>query len=112
GLVPLYLASVTPLEDLNVVLERRGMKKYFKQVFGDPPVPKRESVVRVKALENCRNDELVLVGDSEGDWKTAKETGIGFIGYRSGMPVPREATVFSNWTKLAEHLRSLLAAVS
>lgn len=111
-LVPLYLASVTPLEDLSVVLEKRSLKKYFRKVFGDPPVPKREAVQRVKALEGCRSEELLLIGDSQGDWKTATETGIGFIGYDSGMPLPQDVKKFSNWRELAEHLRSCLQPVS
>jgi len=111
GVVPLYLASVTPMEELAGILERRGLKKYFRDVFGDPPVPKREAVERVKSMERCRPEELVLIGDSEGDWRTACETGIGFLGFESGLPLPREAKTFKSWTSLAAHLRGGLQPV-
>ncbi len=110
--VPLYLASVTPVEDLEWVLEKRSLKKYFKEVFGDPPVPKKEAVGRVREREACRAAQLLLIGDSEGDWKTARETGIGFIGYDSGMPLPREVKTFSNWSSLAKYLRGEFQPVS
>ena len=109
--LPLYLASVTPVEDLDWVLEKRSLKKYFREVFGDPPVPKKEAVVRVRVREKCRLEELLLIGDSEGDWTTARETGIGFIGYDSGMPLPPEAKKFSSWQRLAGHLRAALLLV-
>ena len=111
AIIPLYLASVTPIEDLSVVLKRRSLKKYFREVFGDPPVPKKEAVYRVRIQENCRIEDLLLIGDSEGDWKTVRETGIGFIGYVSGMPLPPEAEKFSSWHNLAERLRSVLQPV-
>ena len=91
--VPLYLASVTPAEDLDAILRKRDLARWFRAVYGCPPWTKPDAVRDVIARERCVPDEVVLVGDSPGDQRAAAEAGVEFIGRRSGLafavPEPR-----------------------
>lgn len=88
GRVPLFLASVTPERELRGILDRRGLLKYFHDVFGDPPVAKADAVRRALVQANTLPGDAVLVGDSPGDLRAARATGVTFIGRDSGIPFP------------------------
>lgn len=91
GRVPLFLASVTPEPELLGILERRGLRRCFDGVFGDPPVPKAEAVARVLSSTGVAATDAALVGDSPGDLGVAQATGVAFIGRDSGIPFPAPA---------------------
>ncbi len=64
--LPLYLASVTPEEELADVLARRDLARFFVRIFGCPPWTKPGAVVAV--LEEVGGtDGVALVGDSAGN---------------------------------------------
>lgn len=110
--MPLYLASVTPVEDLEWILEKRSLRRYFKEVFGDPPIAKRDALLSVAGREECRPDQLLLIGDSEGDFIAARDAGTKFAGYQSGMQLPVRAKKFICWSELAAYLRGAVLTVS
>lgn len=110
--LPLYVASVTPVEDLEWVLEKRSLRQYFKGVYGDPPVSKRDALLKIAEKEACRPGELILIGDSEGDFIAARDAGTKFVGYESGMRLPAEAVKFASWRELAEYLRGVVQLVA
>lgn len=91
--MPLYLASVTPIEDLEIILGSLRIRSYFKDVYGCPPWTKPLAVKDILGKENISPGKTVLVGDSYGDQNAAIETGIHFIGRNSGLhfndPQPR-----------------------
>jgi phosphoglycolate phosphatase-like HAD superfamily hydrolase len=87
-LLPLYVSSVTPHEELQRIVAARGMAVYFKGVYGDPPNAKTDVVRQILASEGLQADQAVFVGDSASDWRVAQETGISFIGRDSGKPFP------------------------
>ncbi len=83
--VPLYLASVTPEEELRRLLGVRGLTRYFAQVYGCPPWHKPDAVANiVAALGGAAG--VVLVGDSAGDQRAAAAHGVEFIARDSGLP--------------------------
>lgn len=84
--VPLYLASVTPLEELTEILRLRGLTRYFTEVFGDPPFRKKEAIQRVLAAGRLRPSETMFVGDAVSDYAVSEECGLEFIGRNSGLP--------------------------
>jgi phosphoglycolate phosphatase-like HAD superfamily hydrolase len=107
--VPLYLASVTPAEDLETILDRRGLRRWFRGVYGCPPWTKPEAIRDALRREGCVHDEALLVGDSEGDRRAAAETGIGFIARDSGLLfADRPRTVIPDLTQLSLHLHDRL----
>jgi phosphoglycolate phosphatase-like HAD superfamily hydrolase len=83
--VPLYLASVTPSKDLEIILDSLQVRSYFKDVYGCPPWTKPGAIKDILEKENVPANKTVLVGDSYGDQNAAKETGIHFIGRNSGL---------------------------
>lgn len=82
---PLYLASVTPIHDLEIILDHLQLRSYFKGVYGCPPWTKIDAVYDILAHENSSAQNAVLIGDSYGDQRTARETGVHFIARQSGL---------------------------
>ena len=75
----LYVISGTPQEELDKIIEKKDMGKYFKGVFGSPitkPIHARQII-----SENGYDINKVLyIGDSLSDYKDSKEAGIQFLG--------------------------------
>ena len=42
--LPLYISSATPQDELREIVRRRNMASYLTDVYGDPPVKKREAI--------------------------------------------------------------------
>ncbi|MEO7775010.1 MAG: HAD hydrolase-like protein [Steroidobacteraceae bacterium] len=93
--LPLYLASVTPQTDLELVLQRRDQRRWFKDCFGCPPWSKPDAIREILRREQCEADEALLIGDSAGDQRSAREAGVRFLGRDSGLAfdAPRPRTV-------------------
>lgn len=91
--IPKYLASVTPIDDLVIILENLGLTHYFKGVYGCPPWTKPNAIRDILSNEKIKPAEALLIGDSAGDQRSAKETGIHFLARNSGLafdePLPR-----------------------
>jgi beta-phosphoglucomutase-like phosphatase (HAD superfamily) len=111
GRIPLYLASVTPIQDLESVLQKRQLRRFFKKVYGDPPTTKADAIREILREEACKAQDVVLIGDSEGDHVAAQETGIRFLGYRNSLPLPAGAETFTDWSELGDRLRVRQEAV-
>ena len=92
---PLHAVSAVPSDELEVVLSRRGLLKYFDSIHGVPP-------------SKC----CVFVGDSIHDHEAAKTCGIPFIYIQSfDQPVPPgSVAVLPNLQDLESVIRALLEA--
>lgn len=79
GRVPLYVASGAPHEELVLILEKRGLSRYFAGIFGSPPG--KTQVLR-SIVEQCGvlPSETVMVGDSSTDMYAAQAVGTLFYG--------------------------------
>jgi phosphoglycolate phosphatase-like HAD superfamily hydrolase len=86
GKLPLYLASVTPADDLLRIIERRQLRHYFKGIYGCPPWNKADAVADILKIEGLSPQQVVLVGDSAGDQRAAEQNGVGFVARNSGLP--------------------------
>jgi phosphoglycolate phosphatase-like HAD superfamily hydrolase len=84
--VPLYVSSTTPQEELMHIMAARGIRHYFRDVFGDPPVEKTEAVRRVLRREQLPPSEVVFVGDALSDYRVANQAKLKFLGRNSGLP--------------------------
>ena len=103
--VPLYLASVTPEDDLATILERRNLRRWFRAVYGCPPWTKVEALRDVIQRESCSPAEVLLIGDSAGDQRAAVEAGVEFIARDSGLAFESPPiTLVRNLDGLAERL--------
>ncbi len=78
----LYLASATPSAELNIILEQRDLKKYFKKIYG-APLNKADVLKEIQKLENVLLEEMLFIGDSPSDQDAAIKANVPFIGRRS-----------------------------
>jgi len=75
---PVYLASATPVEELKIILKRRGILHYFKEIYG-APMQKREMFDDIMKKEAVKPDEILYIGDSREDYEVGKGSGCIFI---------------------------------
>ncbi|MCR5592005.1 MAG: HAD hydrolase-like protein [Lachnospiraceae bacterium] len=74
-----FIASGTPDEEMNRIVDGRGLRKYFKGVYGTP-AKKPEIIDKILQDYGYDRSEAVFVGDAGTDLKAAAATGLEFIG--------------------------------
>lgn len=74
----MFIASGTPTDELIKLVSLRGIRPYFKGIYGSPP-EKGETVKRVLRDFDLRRQEVALVGDADSDRRAAQDNGIYFI---------------------------------
>lgn len=101
GRVPLYVCSGTPQEELGMILEKRGLARYFKGWRGTPPAKEflLKAIVDGEAIDP---DEAVMVGDSTTDLDAALYAGTRFYGrgeffVNSPHPHHHDLTKLNDW---------------
>lgn len=98
--IPAFVASGTPHEEIQVIVEKRNISQYFKEVHGSPSL--KQDIVQdittryVYQLENC-----LFIGDAITDFEAAQTCGTHFIGVvKEGerSPFPQSTQVVSTCT--------------
>jgi HAD superfamily hydrolase (TIGR01549 family) len=79
GRVPMYVCSGAPHEELNVILQRRGLHQYFAGVYGSPPA-KTQLLRGILKEAGVDPATVVMVGDSVTDLNAAESVGTRFYG--------------------------------
>lgn len=90
GVVPMYVASGTPHYELQDVIERHGLSRYFAGVLGTPPA-KASLLLSCVRDAKAKPEHTVMVGDSKTDLEAAIIVGTKFYGrgpYFEGKPYP------------------------
>ena len=89
----LFIVSGTPQKELELIVKRRRMGKYFCAVFGSP---KDKISLFQEALPqlNLTPKETVFIGDAETDWNAAQTMGLPFLWRR----IPEDATLLKGYT--------------
>jgi len=102
--VPVYVASASPEEELNRIVEARGLSRYFVEAFGHPT--RKSDVIRlVLQRHGLRPEEVLYVGDSQEDFRAASAEGVFFVGRRNREPLDTLGVpVFSDLTGVAAWL--------
>jgi len=79
GQVPIYVCSGAPHEELQLVLERHGLHRYFTGIYGSPPA--KTALLRDILLRaGVEPADAVMVGDSVTDLDAAETVGTLFYG--------------------------------
>lgn len=75
----LFVNSATPDREIREIVSRRGLDKYFSQVYGSPS-SKKENIQKI--LANCKDplDKVVFFGDAVADYNAALDAKVDFIG--------------------------------
>lgn len=102
----LFVVSGTPQREMRLIVQKRGLKRYFRAVYGSPRT--KAQLVRLILRNNrLKKQEVVFVGDSITDQKAAQVTGIGFVGrVRQGTRsyLPHSERIISGVNELAQFL--------
>ena len=77
--IPLFVASGTPEIELKVIVERRGLSLYFKEVRGAPTL-KQTLVAEIVAKHHLNPASTLMIGDALVDYESADENGLAFLG--------------------------------
>ena len=105
--MPLYIASVTPQEELRAILAARGIDSYIVEAFGNPPFSKEEAIQTVLQRERMQPSEVAFVGDSMSDYRVAMAENLVFFGRDSGLPFDEvEIELFPDLFGIAKKLQS------
>ncbi len=75
----LFIASGTPDEEMQRIIDGRGLRKYFKGIYGTP-MKKTEIIRLILDNYNYSNKEVIFVGDAGTDLNAARETDLIFVG--------------------------------
>ena len=106
--VPLYVASATPHEELEAIIKARGIGRYFKEIYGTP-WQKGEVVQKVMLKEKVNADAVAYVGDSQEDYKVARDTGVFFVGRISEESFDNlEIPLYQDLFGVKTHLQSIM----
>ena len=77
--MPVYVASATPGDEVRSLVEARGLAAFVRATYGSP-AKKADHLVRVAAELGVEPDRVLFVGDSESDLKAARASGVTFVG--------------------------------
>ncbi|MCK5659620.1 MAG: HAD family hydrolase [Alphaproteobacteria bacterium] len=104
--LPLFVASATPQEELERIVNARSMTQYFKAVFGSP-IKKAEHLKTIAKTYNFDPAYILMVGDTISDYKAAQSAGTCFIGRlenSSLSPFPSGTKLIPDLTYLKKHI--------
>lgn len=82
--IPAFIASGTPQDELEWLVQQRGLASYFQEVWGSP-AEKPEIIEKLIATYELDRNRLYFIGDALSDYVAAKTTGIRFIGRKPPM---------------------------
>ncbi|WP_319470251.1 HAD-IA family hydrolase [uncultured Pseudodesulfovibrio sp.] len=91
--IPAFVASGTPQDELERIVQGRELTHYFSEVHGSPRT-KAEIAHEVAKSHGLRLDRCLFIGDAMTDYEAAGKCGMAFLGVRDNdhSPFP-EGTV-------------------
>jgi len=99
GLLPMFVISGTPHDELDLIVRRRGIADYFADIYGSPR-KKPELVRNILRARDLEPENCVFIGDALTDYKTALETGMAFVGIQGDVAFPDGVEVLPDCTGL------------
>ena len=76
--LPLFVASGTPQDELDRIVDARGLRGHFREVWGSPR-EKANILHDIASRHDLALDEILFVGDGASDEKAAKQAGTRFL---------------------------------
>jgi phosphoglycolate phosphatase-like HAD superfamily hydrolase len=75
---PLYVISATPEGEINEIIYKKELRKYFKGVYGSPS-NKSKWAKYIISKDNFDPKKVIFVGDALSDYNAALNCGLHFI---------------------------------
>ena len=76
--LPCFVVSATPQQELELIVERRGMGGWFRELRGSPGV-KADILAELMGGWRLRASEMLMVGDGLSDYQAAAAAGVPFV---------------------------------
>ena len=73
-----FLITATPQKEIEEILKKLEISKYFKKVIGSP-TNKKDAIKIILSNENINLDDSIMIGDSRSDYEAAKENDVLFV---------------------------------
>ena len=73
-----FVVSATPQEELELIVERRGLGAWFRELHG-APAAKPDVLLDLMDRYELATEELLMVGDGLSDYRAARRAGVGFV---------------------------------
>ena len=73
-----FVVSATPQEELELIVERRGLGAWFRELHG-APAAKADVLNDLMNRYELATDELLMVGDGLSDYRAARRAGVEFV---------------------------------
>lgn len=80
--VPMIVASGTPQEELDRIVDVRGLRGFFAEVYGTPS-EKADVLRKVMARYECGPTDVLFIGDGTTDHDAARAAGVKFLARRT-----------------------------
>jgi phosphoglycolate phosphatase-like HAD superfamily hydrolase len=78
GRYPMFVASGTPQDELDRVVDARELRRYFLEVWGSPR-EKASILSDIATRHGLRPSEILFIGDGTTDERAAEATGVHFL---------------------------------
>ncbi len=103
----LFISTGTPTEEIDIILERKGLTPFFKEVHGSPE-KKTNHVKGILERYGYAASEVVFIGDAPTDIEAARTNGITFIGrYTTSDAIKQEKNQIEDFKSFNEYLNTL-----
>ncbi|MDP4528984.1 HAD family hydrolase [Alkalimonas delamerensis] len=77
--IPMFVVSGTPHDEVNAIVDKRGLRKYFKEVHGSPKT-KAAIIDDLACRYQFNASQCLFVGDAMTDYDAAKAHKLPFLG--------------------------------
>ena len=76
--LPLMVASGTPQDELDMIVDRRGLRGHFREVHGSPA--EKPAILRgIMDRFHVAPSQLLFIGDGTSDHRAAVAAGVEFL---------------------------------
>jgi len=105
SVIPLYLVSMSPGDELGEILRKRSLTQYFKKVYSSS-WKKVDAIDDILRREDVLPHETVFVGDAYEDFQAAQSMNVSFVGRDSEKPFfDSGVQVFEDLCEILEFVR-------
>ena len=93
--IPAYIVSGTPQDEINTIVVRKKLGRFFQKVYGSPR--QKDEIIRdILETNGYGEKNCLFIGDAMTDFAAAQKTGVCFLGIvkrNEPSPFPKETFI-------------------